>query len=646
MTLAIDNTQMQSDIRNDSDALKEFYSVALAKDIPFVNQASKVLQLGCRYLGLHCGIISYVEGDRYTILHVHTASDEYQIQTGDVFELGLTYCKFTLEQKKSVGFHHAAKTDIAKHPSYEALKLEAYLGAPTLLNDKLFGTVNFTSINPRANAFADNEIYFVQLIAEWISTELERNYRQAPSHQSHTSLSSSVSVSPFAVIEMTPTFEVTKWSKNAELVLGWREEQVMSKAPKDWPIVSHNDLGNLVSLLGSLKNCNENGCSFSCDLRKNNGQLVSTQWLLSCVGTDASSCEKFQAHILDITDRVDAENELLRKSALYQDMFQNAPDMYLSLDQAGNIISVNNLCNNTLGYQSAELIGTPYWNLIQKNDVRRIRRLIDVAFSGDVEELEMEANILKKDNSVIKSHQRIRIIQAKTGLPRELRIIARDITERKRGQANRLKHLKQQRDVISTEVQHRIKNSLQAVIGMLTVSIDAYPELKPILTTSIAQVQTISIVNGLIMDGKDDVDLLSLLSSLIEASEKLFNSNIQFNKKVDSDVVHMLVADEVISIALTITELLINALKYRVQNNSEENYICVNALSNEDGVNIEIINTCDNVRVDKDSASGIGMSMVQSLLPPEGVKLDVSQRKGLYTVRLYIKAPVVMLKNY
>lgn len=637
---------MQNNIHNDADALKEFYTIALTKDLSFVDQASEVLRLSCRYLSLHCGIVSYVEGERYTILHVHTESDEYKIQAGDVFELGLTYCKFTLEQKKPVGFHHAAKTDIAKHPSYDFLKLESYLGAPTFLNEKLFGTINFTSINPRSNPFTKNEIYFMQLIAEWISNELDRNYNQRSSYQLHQSLEARLETFPLAIIEMTPTFEVIKWSDVAEQILGWREEQVINKAPKNWPIINQNDLSNLVSLLENLRQCNDSSCAFSCNLRKNNGQIVSTEWLFSCVEEDAKNCTKVQVHILDITDRVNAENELLRKSFLYQDLFQNAPDMYFSLDQEGNIISANNLCNSTLGYEASELIGTPYWNLIQKSDVRRIRRLIDVAFSGNVEELEMEANILKKDDSIIRAHQRIRIIQVKKGLPRELRIIARDITEQKRGQASRLEHLKHQRDEISLEVQHRIKNSLQAVVGMLTVNMDSYPELKPILTTSIAQINTISIVNGLIMDGKNDVDIVYLLTSLISASSKLFNSDIQFNKQVNSNAVQMLVADEVIAVSLVITELLINALKHHVENKSKQNYICVNAISEIDGVKIDIINTCSSEPALEDGVSHVGMSMVDSLLPPSGASLNVSRNDGVYRVLLDFKEPVILPENF
>ena len=622
------NSSVESNISHQPNALEEFYSIALAKDLAFVDQVYDVLRLGCRYLGLCCGIMSYVEGNRYTILHVHTESDEYQILPGDVFDLGLTYCKFTLEQERPVGFHHAAKTDIAKHPSYNALKLEAYLGAPTYLNNRLFGTLNFTSIKLRNAAFTEDEIHFVQLVAEWISSELNRNYRQEPSLQQHITLSSRLEISRLARIEMTPAFEVTKW----------RGDQVIGKSPMDWPVINQNDLDGLVSSLANLRKRNGNVCAFSCDLRKNNGQLISTEWFISCEVSDSN----VQVYVLDITDRVKAENELLRKSAFYQDLFQNAPDMYMSLDRMGNIISANNLCESTLGYQPSELIGIPYWNLIQKADVRRVHRLIDVAFSGDVDELEMEVDILRKDNSVIKSHQRIRIIQAKKDMPCELRIIARDITEQKRGQEIQLEYIKHQRDEIGLEVQHRIKNSLQAVIGMITVSMDSHPELKPILTTSIAQVNTISIVNGLIMNGKDDVELLYLLDNLIEESSKLFNCDIDFNKNTDG-VIQLLVADEIISISLIVTELLINALKYHAENSSKENYIRVNINSTKDGVKIEIINTCIDMADKEDCDKNIGISMIKSLLPPYGARLDMSQDGEIYTALLELKEPVMRL---
>ena len=378
---------MDKKTNKDELALRTFYSIVLAKNLSFVEQALALLKQGCDYLDMRCGIISYVEGDRYTVLHVHTSSDDYKILSGDVFDLGITYCKFTIDQKDVIGFHHAAKTNIATHPSYEALKLEAYLGAPTFLNNELFGTVNFTSIEPRAESFNESEKYFVKLVADWFSTQLDARFQKKPVLHAHQDVTLRLQASSHAIIELSEDYKVKKWSENATKMLGWEAFQVMSKSPIEWPGVDEEDLVELMQSFEGIKDSNEDGYSFYSKLINNNGNLISTEWFLSVFTDSDNATKRIRAHILDISERVNVENELLRQSARYLDLYENAPDMYLSLDQAGNIISANKLCYQTLGYDEGSLSGKPYWNLILKSDIRRIRRLIDVAFRGDVHDL-------------------------------------------------------------------------------------------------------------------------------------------------------------------------------------------------------------------------------------------------------------------
>ncbi len=625
----------------DEIALREFYSVALSKDFTFVEQVAEVLKLGCEYLQLKCGIVSYVEGERYTVLHVYTNSSEYQIQSGDVFELGLTYCKFTLEQTEPLGFNHVAISEIAYHPSYDSLKLEAYLGASTLLNNETFGTINFSSIEPRDEEFNDREKYFVQLVSEWISTQLDRNFKRESTLESYQDIAARLESAPLVGIQLSSSFEVLKWSDSATALLGWREEQVINKAPHDWPLIGSTDISRLVAVLDKIHGCDDQGCAFYCDIIKKDGEVISTEWFLSSMKPDDTKRKRVYAQILDITNRVKSENELLRKNALYIDLFENAPDMYLSLDQAGNIISANNLSHRAFGYIKGSLVGKPYWNLIYKEDLRRIRRLIDVAFSGDVEELEMEASMLTKDGVIVRTHQKIRIIQAKKGMPRELRIIARDITERKQSQANRMIHLEQQRDEISLEVQHRIKNSLQAVIGLLTVHMDAHPELKPLLTNSVAQVNAISIVNGLILDGKEDVDFVYLLENLLSESSRLFAQDIKLYKNMNEITKIMLIKEEIISISLILTELIINSLKHHRENALKENFVRVTLEATAEFAKVNIGNSVSQQSDEDTGLVHLGKSMVNSLLPPQGAEISVFEDENVYQVDLMLMEPVI-----
>ena len=85
-----------------------------------------------------------------------------------------------------------------------------------------------------------------------------------------------------------------------------------------------------------------------------------------------------------------------------------------------------------------ELLNKPYWNLIHQQDLRRIRRHINVVFQDQVKDFEIESRILTKNGEVINSHQRLRLIHAQKGTPSELRILCRDVTKRATSQQERL----------------------------------------------------------------------------------------------------------------------------------------------------------------------------------------------------------------
>jgi signal transduction histidine kinase len=51
------------------------------------------------------------------------------------------------------------------HPVYVNLKLEAYLSAPIFVNEKLYGTLNFTSLIPRQHGFSEHEHDLISMMA-------------------------------------------------------------------------------------------------------------------------------------------------------------------------------------------------------------------------------------------------------------------------------------------------------------------------------------------------------------------------------------------------------------------------------------------------------------------------------------------------
>ena len=592
---------------------------------------------------------SYVKGDRYTVMQVHVTSPEYKIQAGDKFDLGITYCQFTLEQKMPIGFAHAGKTEIAAHPAYETLKLEAYLGALIFLYGKSYGTLNFTSIEPREEEFSDSEKHFVQLMAECISNKLQSQFAEQRQKEASQTLALHLKNSPTGTVEWGSDGKIKRWSSQAEEILGWHEKDVVEKNPSQWPITHPQQRNALTKLHACMRDASGDTSQFSIELPDNEGIIRYTEWAATRT-TDVFSREiTYLALVQDITERVNVQQELVRSQARFHDLYDNAPDMYFSIDVNGNIQSVNQFCAEYLGYTKDELLNTPFWNLLHRNDIRRARRHINVVFEDQVNEFEMEIRILNKQGETLNTHQRLRLIQAQQGVPCELRILCRDITQLATSQQERLDHIKVQRDELGREMRHRIKNNLQAIVGLLKVNLDAYQELSNVLVTSINQVDTISIVNNLMIDSEHRlVNLVELVKRITQASTKLFSQEVSFEVLCDDAEYLELWEEETVAVSLIISELITNAMKHRAKSITDSDVIRISIRDDEAGLVVEVANAVDDIDdqifdvEEKVKMGGVGLGMVHSLMPPEGAGLDFNQRDHYVHATLTLNPPVLL----
>ena len=634
-------------LRRHEDALHSFYSIISVEETSLHNQIQCLLVSGCQHLNMKCGIFSYIEGDRYTVMQVHTTSSAYKIQAGDKFDLGITYCQLTIESRNAMGFAHANKTEIVDHPAYSALQLEAYLGAPIYLDGKPYGTLNFTSIEPRADEFTDSEKQFVQMMAEWISNRLQSQFAEQRQKEATQTLALHLENSPTAIIEWNNFGIVTRWSEQAEQLLGWSEKEVFNRAPKAWPLKHPSQKKSLEELQSYMQDKDATSSQFSIKISDETGAIKHTEWAASKSTDMFTSQVTYLSLVHDVTERVEIQQQLVRSQNRLHDLYENAPDMYLSVDANGTIQSVNQFCAEYLGYEKDELLNKPIWNLIHENDIRRASRHLSVVFEDQVNEFEMEVRMLTKNGEMINTHQRLRLIEAHASAPRELRILCRDITQRATSQQERLDHIKVQRDEVSREMRHRIKNNLQAIVGLLKVNLDAYPQLRDVLVTSINQVDTISIVNNLMIDSEHRlVNLVELVKRITQASGKLFSQEVSFDVLCEDADYLELWDEETVAVSLIISELITNAMKHRALEAVDPDGVQIIISNSDKDIQITVANVIEDLdQFDFDESlesGGVGLGMVQSLMPPEGAELEYKQVDNYVRATLTLRAPVLL----
>ena len=127
-----------------------------------------------------------------------------------------------------------------------------------------------------------------------------------------------------------------------------------------------------------------------------------------------------------------AKAEALQESEeLYQSLYDFAPDAYLTVARDGRIISINQYGAELLGYSKQELIYQDFATIVYEEDRDSFQQLFASIFREKLALVESEFRKVRKDGSIIWERQRSQLVFNSAGEPVELRIICRDITERK-----------------------------------------------------------------------------------------------------------------------------------------------------------------------------------------------------------------------
>ena len=173
IVLVLNSDEREDELKTSIDALQAFHIITTNTELGLEDKIHKLLLLGLETFKLDIGILSNINGDDYIVEYIH--GPEGVPEPGTVFDYNESYCIHTYLSNAPTGFHHVSESDIATHPCYEAFKLEAYLGAPIFVNRERYGTLNFSSPNPRGNSFSDKEFVLIQLFAQWIGNEIARS---------------------------------------------------------------------------------------------------------------------------------------------------------------------------------------------------------------------------------------------------------------------------------------------------------------------------------------------------------------------------------------------------------------------------------------------------------------------------------------
>ena len=133
-----------------------------------------LLAQGRAVLDMETGIVSYIEDAVYKVVAVQARLAVFR--AGDLFRLSDTYCRDVVRSGRSVALSQVdGVPGLQRHPLYMPMALEAYIAAPIIIGDSIWGTVNYTSMLVHKRPFSDDDIALVERQAADVAAVLKEN---------------------------------------------------------------------------------------------------------------------------------------------------------------------------------------------------------------------------------------------------------------------------------------------------------------------------------------------------------------------------------------------------------------------------------------------------------------------------------------
>ncbi|ANG63743.1 hypothetical protein A8C75_15500 [Marinobacterium aestuarii] len=221
-------------LRHGAEQEQKKYSVALERlhtittsCWSFERKVEQLLQLGKDVFELPLAIVSCIEANDYRVEFI--SGPQGAPEPGSRFSLGSTYCVHCLQADSPLGFHHAGESDISEHPCYQNFGLEAYIGAPLLVDGLRYGTLNFSGPDARTHPFGKIDFNLIQLFSRWVGNEISRNRTQLVLQREIAHRTAILDSANFSIMFCDQEGVVRSFNRGAQRMLGYRSQDVVNQ---------------------------------------------------------------------------------------------------------------------------------------------------------------------------------------------------------------------------------------------------------------------------------------------------------------------------------------------------------------------------------------------------------------------------------
>jgi PAS domain S-box-containing protein len=245
-----------------------------------------------------------------------------------------------------------------------------------------------------------------------------------------------------------------------------------------------------------------------------------------------------------------AQQQIAQHELLFRSIFDSVAVGFAVSDLNLRRVKVNSVLCKMLGRSESELVGSIIWDLTNQEDIQEGCAMIDKLLEGTISSYERKKRMLRKDGSDFWVKTTVSMVRDQNGNPASLISVFEDI----QAQVD----FAQKQQLLSNEINHRVKNTLAIVQGMareLALQSDSAVEFSAALQD---RLQSLARSHDMLIDKNWGwLPLSALLNNKILKVFSPFQDRITCN----SDEV-ILTPQNAITLNLILHELMTNAIKH------------------------------------------------------------------------------------
>lgn len=492
----------------------------------------------------------------------------------------------------------------------------------------------------RQLSFSENDIHFLQAVANVLAAALGRHQSEAALRESESRWAKAFRAGPVSVCISTLSEGCYLEVNDSFLrLLGYDREEVIGRTSSEIGIIlSLQVRQSMIAILekqGALHN-------FESKAQTKSGQVLDV--LLSIEKIDLSGESCLLSMFIDISDRKHAE-ELLR---------QSEERLRLALDAAHMGIWDWNILTNQVAWSdnNEQLFGLApgsfqgsyknFLRCVHPEDREMIFQTLSCAVNRKMS-YEREFRIVWPDSSIRWLETKSQLFCDEAGQPVRMIGTNLDITESKQA-AERIAASLAEKEVLLKEIHHRVKNNLQIISSLLNLQSESIKDhqILDIFQEAQNRIGSMALIHEKLYQSKDLArvnfsDYIRDLADNLFYSYEVNSQAVELNVNVDNI---LLAIDAAIPCGLIINELVSNALKYAFpRDKSGKVNIEMHWLDSE----FLILSVKDNgiglpEGLNVENTETLGLQLVSTLTKQLDGKLEVNSNSGSGTeFKLYLK---------